>query len=456
MQRSMDFDIRAIAINKQKYPDEYLIRAINGGVQGMPPFIAMAAGQKRKEIMTAGQGAEAAQKLNKGTVKDKIAAGLQADEIGLAMLPAENMAGMDEAHLAGGGIIAFDNRGLVPNVDDNSIPDPEDAKNPLAFLNPGDILSGMGKYFKGNWEKNKAIREGTYNMPNTVSQADALRNDPYRSAPAATATPTAGVTFDPTAGGNPAVANLKNQKQTGGVGTPPNQSAAAAAAAQNLGIGEPPKRVDRFAGLGQTQEAFDKSIAEEKKAGQADFLMTMGLKMMGAVGPLGKATSEGGLAALPSLGASRKVIRELQKGRQDYQFNMAKAQSALDQGDRDLAYKYKALAEKTAHDMGMLAVEKTKAGAYAASVGSRADIREDKLNTAILSGATALHKQNMENFKFASEFAKMDPISKQQYFANLRSQAAQLAGKHEESNVAGTGYSMSDIDAAIARKQKQS
>jgi hypothetical protein len=60
----------------------------------------------------------------------------------------------------------------------------------------------------------------------------------------------------------------------------------------------------------------------------------------------------------------------------------------------------------------------------------------------------------MADFTFSRKFDKMTPEQKQQYFADLRQQAASLYGKNE--SVAGSGFSMSDIDAAIARKEKKS
>ena len=75
---------------------------------------------------------------------------------------------------------------------------------------------------------------------------------------------------------------------------------------------------------------------------------------------------------------------------------MAKAQIAADEGNDDLAYKYKALAEKTAHDAGMLAVEKTKAGAYANSVGTKQDAADQRRETSIMGIAKGLLEKNMK------------------------------------------------------------
>jgi len=184
-------------------------------------------------------------------------------------------------------------------------------------------------------------------------------------------------------------------------------------------------------------------------------LMNMGLTMMTTTGSLGKAIGAGGIAGLPSLAASRKTINALEKNREDYQLNMAKYRTAADEGNDELAYKYKALADQTAYHSGLLAVEKTKAGAYANAVGSREDIRKDKFDTAVMKGATDIHQENMKNLLFQQKFAKMSPEDQQQYFASLRQQASQLAGKDTGGGGLGSGISTAAIDAAIARKQKQ-
>jgi hypothetical protein len=125
-------------------------------------------------------------------------------------------------------------------------------------------------------------------------------------------------------------------------------------------------------------------------------LMNMGLTMMTTTGSLGKAIGAGGIAGLPSLAASRKTINALEKNREDYKLNMAKAQTAADEGDNELAYKYKALADQTAYHSGLLAVEKSKAGTYAASVGSKEDINQERSKTAIMGIAKGLLEKNMK------------------------------------------------------------
>ena len=325
--------------------------------------------------------------------------------------------------LAGGGIIAFKDEGLVPSPEGDIDPNTYENKSEKSGRKfDRDLLEkiksipgAVSDFFQ---EQNKPWSQIAAQTSPADAQAAMSGNIPKGSLPAPAAAPSnlpptinstptkadlaagvvpagGGVKFDPTAGGNPAVAAIRNNQQSG-AGTPPAGPGNAAPAAPQVGIGEPPKRIDRFAGLGETQEAFDKKVAAEKNAGISELLMNMGFTIANTVGPIGKAVAAGGIAGLPSMAASRKTIRELEKGRQDYQFNMAKAESALDEGDRELAYKYKALADKTAHDMGMLAVERSKAGTYAASVGSKEDIADQRRETSIMGIAKGLLEKNMK------------------------------------------------------------
>jgi hypothetical protein len=161
---------------------------------------------------------------------------------------------------AGGGIIAFQNRGLVPEVDKEEQQRAEDKKaieRGLSEAKAGwestkaaarDVLTLPGRGIAGAFESAvtrpaRAMgvdipylpssfyggdassltphmdaltrqRMAASNTPtsvpqSSVSQGDVANREDYRSAPSGT-TETKGVQFDPTAGGNPAVANLKN------------------------------------------------------------------------------------------------------------------------------------------------------------------------------------------------------------------------------------------------------
>ena len=448
-----------MALDPRIYPDSRLLSIMQGKDQSLPMAIAMAAKQQRDKLTQASQGQQAEQGSKQPSVKDQmLAKDLPPEHSGLAALPAENMHDMgSEQMMAGGGIVAFS--GLEDSLvelnkqaksdDDTKNEWLQNAKkNPPAPSTPS-FLDTLPARLADK-------RSSTTDAAIAQANADAAAQDKA----AGVATPTGQTNPLAVTPQQLAVVNAHNANnpiQPGGVGAPPGQGGAAANAAQaQAGIGQPPQRVDRFAGLGETQDAFNQKIANEKNTGFSDMLMNMGLTMMTTTGSLGKAIGAGGIAGLPSLAASRKTINALEKNREDYQLNMAKYRTAADEGNDELAYKYKALADQTAYHSGLLAVEKTKAGAYANAVGSREDIRKDKFDTAVMKGATDIHQENMKNLLFQQKFAKMSPEDQQQYFASLRQQASQLAGKDTGGGGLGSGISTAAIDAAIARKQKQS
>ena len=473
-----------MALDPRIYPDARLLSIMQGKDQSLPMAIAMAAKQQRDKLKTAGTGEQAQQGSKQPSVKDQmLARDLPPEHSGLAALPAENMHEMgSEQMMAGGGIVAFDDNQNQPvklGMDGDAAPlteeqminaaggrgtkkSQEEIKKAIQEQNAGvssgvsSLLNFPGKALQStkDWmysdPQDKILSKaqaGTLTQadltpptnPNLVSQGAVANRDAYRSAPAVPAiTP-----------------EMQAEINRRSAATPIKTSGAAINAAQpQAGIGEPPKRVDRFAGLGETQEAFDKKLAAEQNAGKSEFLMNMGLKMMTTVGPLGKAIGEGGIAGLPSLSASRKTVRELEKNRTDYQLNMAKAQTAADEGNDELSLKYKTLAEQSAYHSGLLAVERTKAGAYANSVGTKQDAADQRRETSIMSIAKGLleknMKYNMPNTSPADRQA-MEQAAIDSAVNMYKSSQSAINGKAE----IGSGISTAAIDAAIARKQKQ-
>jgi hypothetical protein len=431
-----------MALDPRIFPDQRLLSIMQGRDQSLPMAIAMAAKQQRDKLKTAETGAAAQQGAKQPTVKDKMLAQdlVQMPDVdamgnvtgyadgGLASLPAENMQGMDEVHMAAGGIVAFEDNQNQPvklGMDGDAAPlteeqmiqaasgrglkkSPEEIKKALQEQKAGisSILSAPGNAIQSfkDWmysdPQSKILakaQSGRLTAADLEPRPNASNLKGWDDGTANTGTPLANNTYAPALGltaEQQALINAKNANNPikPGPGAPP----AAAPGATPAGIGEPPKRIDRFAGLGETQASFDKKIAEEKNMGIAELFMNAGAAIGQHVGPIGAALAKGIGAGLPSLTASRKTIRELEKNRQDYQFNTAKAQSALDQGDEELFLKHKELADKNAYHMGLLAVEKSKAGTYAASVGSKEDIAAQRSHTAIMATAEKLLEKNMK------------------------------------------------------------
>jgi hypothetical protein len=116
---------------------------------------------------------------------------------------------------------------------------------------------------------------------------------------------------------------------------------------------------------------------------------------------------------LPGLAASRKEINALTKDQRDYQFNIAKAKEARDQGDEMLALNYLKLAEESKYHAGMV-------GAYMARASGGGG--SDKINIA----AARLTQSDWEKHEktLGLRANKITPEQKQtfmqeSYFRNL-------------------------------------
>jgi hypothetical protein len=121
---------------------------------------------------------------------------------------------------------------------------------------------------------------------------------------------------------------------------------------------------DYYEALTKPMEDIAKQVASGKEQAQGEFLMQLGAKLM-SVPNIGVAIGKGVEAGLPGLAASRKEINALTKDQREFQFNIAKAKEARDQGDEMLALNYLKLAEESKYHAGMV-------GAYMARASSDA------------------------------------------------------------------------------------
>jgi hypothetical protein len=476
--------MKAMMDKAKMFTDGELADILMGKSMAIPQFVAMTEAMGRKQLRTAVEGQMAGQQAQQPTVKDMLMSDEEraalaeqpeaqpspAEAQGLAALPAKNMEPTEKS-MAAGGIIAFSGKDGSEVYDPNAISLPEvsgaDKKlwesikekfsewnqpwAPPTGATPAQI-SGLrgGRLPAGSLEAEAKRAES---VPNAVAQGDVQNRDDYRSAPAPVA-PAAPVT-KPTG-----IQTIANQTDLAAIQKRVDPSLAKKVAEENPDAPPKPPRVDNFAGMEPDKDELAKKIQSEKDFAAGQYLMSMGQALM-SVPNIGQAMAKGNELGLPGLVASRKTINDLEKNQRDYTFQLNKAKEARDQGNEELALKHEELAQKVLYQTGVLAVENRKAGAdelragaYAGSVQSKGDLKKEKLDEAIGRGAVEMHAKNMADFTFARNFGKMSPEQKQQYFSDLRQQASGLYGKNE--NVAGSGYSMSDIDAAIARKEKKS
>ena len=173
---------------------------------------------------------------------------------------------------------------------------------------------------------------------------------------------------------------------------------------------------DYYAALEADNASNAKQIETGKSQAQGEFLMNIGAALMSTPN-IGVAVSKGIQAGLPGLAASRKEINALTKDQRDYQFNIAKAKEARDQGDEMLALNYLKLAEESKYHAGMV-------GAYMARAGS--SNASDKLTQQLNIAAAKLTQSDWEKHEktLGLSARKITPEQKQaflerSYYSNL-------------------------------------
>jgi hypothetical protein len=189
---------------------------------------------------------------------------------------------------------------------------------------------------------------------------------------------------------------------------------------------------DYYAALEADNAESGKRIKSNKSQAQGEFLMNIGAALMSTPN-IGVAISKGVQAGLPGLAASRKEINALTKDQRDYQFNIAKAKEARDQGDEMLALNYLKLAEESKHHAGMV-------GAYMARASGGGG--SDKLKQQLDIAATTLTNKQWDAFVKAQGFrgskltaADRDAFFKKNFPSNLSMMGGQGLEVDDDSDV---------------------
>ena len=133
-----------LALNPKIYPDNRLLRIMQGQDTSLPMAVAMSAKQMRDKQTTALKGAQAKAQGAKPSVKDQmIAQGMQQEMAGLDQLPAPTMEGMgDVAMGAGGGLVSFASGGF--NSEDDEDAEQDDHNELTAMAARYGDLGGLG------------------------------------------------------------------------------------------------------------------------------------------------------------------------------------------------------------------------------------------------------------------------------------------------------------------------
>lgn len=350
-------EIMALA---RKMSDAQLADVLAGKSLDVPQFAAMTEAMGRKSLRQAVQGQQAMAQAKQPSIKDKLMGEYQQEQMaqmaarapqmgGISNLPAPNMESVD---MADGGIVAFAKGDVVED---------EEARNPLAYLNPGDLYEKLKGYIK---EKQAAVPPTPLQAKIAAEKAKEEPVVPAAAAPAAA--PAGGVKFDPTAGGNPAVAAIPSAPSAApaaapvtGVGTAAGNQPYSIPSYEQLQSKRSEDYLKKLEGLTEKQRA---GLEDIKKQGGGEALMQLAAAVMGSPN-LAQAAAKGLPMVASTAAATRKEARAVEQMANDYDLNLAKAREAAEKGDMALALQYtqlanqaKAQSDTAAYQQGLLGI----------------------------------------------------------------------------------------------------
>jgi hypothetical protein len=328
--------------------DSQLADVLAGKDMSVPQYAAMAEAMGRRQLRDAVAGEEAQQQAQQPSVKDQLLAQQQMPA-GIDQLPAPNM---EPIGLASGGIIAFDRGGNVPTQEEI---DAYIANNPAlqrshAITNPGQAISKWYESLPSQqeiWERGRKARTGelkTFTNEQTpkgklveagLADSDTPRRDLLKVATEREAEREALLKPQMSKIDWNKVDQAKKQQNVKDDSSNKADEGGTPAADTTASAFQLNPRVSRLSGLKTEEVDFNRL----KQQGLGEGLMRA------AKGVLSKSTLAAGLGeglgALAESGAlTRKEIAGLKKDERDYNFLMARAEDAFDQGNDKLAFEY--------------------------------------------------------------------------------------------------------------------
>lgn len=352
--------IQQILDRARMMSDSQLADILSGKSMDVPQYVAMTEAMGRKSLRNAMQGAQAMAQAKQPSVKDKMLAEDAQEQMaqeatdmsGIAAIPAPNM---DTVDMAGGGIIAFQNTGLVE-------------EDPLAYLSGLDA-AGMAEdearvaALKAE-RKAREDKERYQFLKDASPEAAAkmAKADPSLIAPVAVAMPPVTGKGSTAASAAPAAPKAP----VTGVGTSPSAQPYSIPSFESLQGKRSEEYLSKLEGIGEKRRA---GLAEIKKQGTGEALMQMGAGLLSAP-TLGQGLAKGLPLVSSTAGATRREARALETSADDYDLNVAKAREAAEKGDTALALQYtqlanqaKAQSDLAKYQQGMLNVYGQRAGA---------------------------------------------------------------------------------------------
>lgn len=434
-------DMASVLAKARSYPDWRLADVLAGKDLSLPQFAAMAEAMGRRDLRQAVAGAKAQQQAKQPSIKDQLLAQQQMPA-GIDQLPAPNM---EPIGLANGGIIAFNGEegSLVDLTDEEKERLANNAymQRVQAITNPGQAISKWWASKPSSqeiWERGRKARTGelkTFSNEPTpkgklvekgLADSDTPRRDLLKVATEREAEREALL--------NPQMSKIDwnkvkeiTQSKGNGGGAPDAGSPATTTSAFEFS-----PRKSRMEGLKAEEVDYNKL----KEQGFGEGLMKM------AAGILSKPTLAGGLGAgigaLAEAGAlSRKEIASLKKDQREYDFLMAKAQDAFDQGNDKLAFDYKKQADEHKYHMAHV-------GAMAAN-NPLALVAAVKKDPSILT--------TLSDIAGAKQDPKTDQALRAKHADYMKSAAGMLKPMTYPEWLAANGYNISGQQVAGAGNQ---
>jgi hypothetical protein len=363
-------DMASMLAKARGYPDWRLADVLSGKDLSIPQYAAMAEAMGRKDLRQAMDGQQAQQEAQQPSIKEQLLAEQSAPQMaaGIDQLAAPNMESMD---LAGGGIIAFngENGSQVPTQEEI---DAYIANNPAlrrshAVVNPGKAISEWASSLPSQqeiWERGRKARTGelkTFTNEQTpkgklveagLADSDTPRRDLLKVATEREAERNLAL--------NPQMSKIdwnkidqakKQQNENKSDRSDKTDSAGTNAATDtSTSAFSLSPRVSRLSGLKTDEVDFDKL----KSRGLGEGLLAMSEQLLSKPGTAGLGAAFGALGKQGAL--TRKEIAGLKKDERDYNFLMARAEDAFDQGNDKLAFDYKKAADEHKARMAQIGV----------------------------------------------------------------------------------------------------
>lgn len=386
--------------------DSQLADILSGKSMDVPQYVAMTEAMGRKSLRNAMQGAQAMAQAKQPSVKDKMLAEDAQEQMaqeatdmsGIAAIPAPNMESVD---MASGGIVAFQNTGLVEdeNLDGMAYLSGQDPASLMKDQARVDALKAERKA-REDKERYTYLKEAAPDVA-----AKMLKENPSLVPPVAVAAPPV-TTKGPatTLPATPAGPTIP------GVGPAPGAQPYSIPSLESLQGKASKDYLSKLEGLGEKRRA---GLAEIKKQGQGEALMNLAAAVVGSPN-LAQAGAKGLPLVASTAAATRREARALETSADDYDLNVAKAREAAEKGDTALALQYTQLANQAKAQNDLAKYQQGMLGVY----GQRANALAGKGTTITPDAALRAYNDRLKDPLNGRKFQKQFP-SFENYYASL-------------------------------------